>query len=210
MDKREIVEKALKGVGKQRVQGDTTEPIMPYLLADVMYQLYLEDIPSYPLRHEMKRMSTLWRERYKHFNKPLFSQFHPTEFTEITDLMDDVYESLHNEIVMLRSNIMTMISGIESFNTRHAVSTLIMCHIFAQYADCSYQRVYYNTKIESFGIIEEPASNQDLCYLRDLSYKMALRLIKDSPGGELELKETNMGDIFKVIAKKIYQWLKEN
>ena len=210
MTKREIVETALKGIGKTRVQGDTTEPIMPYLLADIMYQLFDKNINPLPLRHELKQMRKRWTLRYKTFNKPVFSAFKETEFTELTDLMDNVYDYLSNEIVMLRSQIMLVVEGVESFETRQIIADLIMCHIFAEYADCTYQRVYYKTKKESFGIIEEPVSNPDLCYLRDLSYKMAIRMIMEEPGGELVLRNMNMNNMFSLIAKKIDKWLEEN
>ena len=210
MTKKEVVDTALRGIGKTRVQGNTTEPIMPYLLADIMYQLFDKNISPLSLKHELKQMKKMWMQKYKHFNKPVFSAFKESEFTELTDLMDDVYDYLSNEIVMLRSKTMLVIEGIESFETKQAVSNLIMCHIFAEYADCCYQRVYYKIKKESFGIIEEPISNPDLCYLRDLSYRMAMQIIKETPGGKFEFRDVDMKSMFSLIAKKIYQWLKEN
>lgn len=210
MTTREIVDTALKGIGKTRVQGDTLEPIMPYLLADIMYQLFDKNISKLPLKHKLVQMRTMWLKKYKHFNKPIFSCFKESDYTEVTDLMDNVYDYLSNEITMLRSSIMLVIGNIDSFEDKKNISTLIMCHVFAQYADCTYQRVYYKTKTESFGIIEEPVSNPDLCYLRDLSYKMAMMYIKQIPGGELKLNDLDMSNMFSLIAKKIYQWLKEN
>lgn len=210
MDKNEIINTALKGIGMARVHGNTSEPIMPYLLADVMYQLYLADMNPKKLRHKMKQMHSMWSKKYMHFNKPIFSAFEPKDYTEITDLMDNVYEYLSNEITMLRSQIINVIGGIESFDDKKIVSTLIMCHIFAQYAECAYERVYCKTKKQYYGIIEEPSSNLDLCYLRDLSHKMAIQYIHDIPGGHLVLNEIDMQGMFNLIAKKIYQWLKEN
>ena len=210
MTKKEVVDTALRGLGKTRVQGNTTEPIMPYLLADIMFQLFDKNIAPIPFKHELKQMKCRWIKRYKRFNKPVFSAFKETEYTELTDLMDEVYDYLSNEIVMLRSKIMLVISGIPFFEVKQNIANLIMCHIFAEYADCCYQRVYYNVKKEYFGTIEEPTSNEDLCYLRDLSYKMAIQIIKETPGGDLEYSKVDMQSMFALIAKKIYKWLEEN
>lgn len=210
MTRREIVDTALKGVNKVCVQGNTNEPIMPYLLADIMYQLFDEGVNSIQLKHRVRQMSKMWKQRYKHFNKPVFYYFKESEYIELTDLMDDLYDKLANEIIMLRSKIMLVLTGIDSFEHKQAISTLILCHIFAQYANCSYQNVFYKITHKSFGDIEEPESNPDLCYLRDLSYKMAMEYIKQIPGGELELNNVDMSSMFSVIAKKIYKWLEEN
>jgi hypothetical protein len=210
MTKQEIVDTALKGVGKTRVQGNSMEPIMPYLLADIMYQIYTKDIGPIKLRHELKQMDDKWRKRYKLFNRPLFAFFPAESKDKLTDLMDSVGDHLANEVTMLRAGVMTAVGGIEDFDKRRIVSSFLLCHIFAQYAESSYQRCFYTLKHLSFGTIEEPASNKDLCYLRDLSYDMAMQYIKEIPGGELVINYGNMDSIFGLVAKKIYGWLKEN
>ena len=210
MTKKQIVETALKGVGMKRVEGESTEPIMPYLLADVMYQLYQKDVIPANLRHKMRYMHKMWIQKYSHFNKKIFTYFKPEEYTEITDLMDSVGDYLSNEITMLRSQIMMILLNIDSFQDKRVISTLLMCHIFAQYAECSYNKVYYKTKEMPFGIIEENSSCPELCYLSRLSHKMAIQYIRDIPGGDLELGKLDTSGIFNQIANKIYQWLKEN
>jgi hypothetical protein len=210
MTKREIVDTALRGAGKARVCGDSMEPIMPYLLSDIMSQIYYKDIAGLRHKHRMKEMDKNWRKRYAIFIRPVFSLFKEEDKCELTDLMDSVYDNLSNEITMLRAKIMEALSGIDDFERKKVVSSLLLCHIFAQYAECSYNRCYYTVKSTSFGIIEEPASNKDLCYLRDHSYNMAMQYIKETPGDELVIRHPNMDGLFAVVAKKIYQWLKDN
>lgn len=210
MTKKEIIDTALRGVRAKRIKGESYEPIMPYLLADIMYQIYQSDIAPLKLGHELKRMDSMWKTRYRLFNRPLFSAFHPGAYDELTDLMDSVWDYLSNEITMLRANIIKQFAGIEDFNHRKIVSAFFLCHIFAQYAECAYNRTYIHTKRTSYGTIEEPASNNDLCFLRDLSYRMAMQYIKEIPGGSFEIRDFSSDGIFGVIARKIYKWLKEN
>ena len=210
MTKKEIIDTALKGIGKARVQGDSTEPIMPYLLGDIMYQIYMKNIAKLPLRHKMKLMDSSWRQRYGLFDRPLFTYFKDGESIELTDMMDNLTDYLNDEIVLMRTRVVNVLSDIEDFNHRMNISALILCHIIAQYAECSYNRCYYTTKNTSYGVIEESASNKDLCYLRDLSYKMAMQYIHDLPGGEVTIYHPDMDDLFIKVAKKIYKWLEEN
>ena len=210
MNKREIVDTALRGIGMARTQGDTTEPIMPYLLGGIMADIYFADVAKLPLKHKMKEMDKVWQRRYGLFNRPVYSCFKDEDKCELTDLIDSISDHLSNEITMLRSGVMTAISGIEDFNRRKAVSSLLLCHMFAQYANCTYMRVYRKHKTCKYGVIVEEASNDDLVFLRDYSYKMALQYIKETPGGDLEINNINLDSLFSLVAKKIYGWLKEN
>lgn len=210
MTKREIVNTALKGLGMERVQGDTIEPVMPYLLGGIMADIYFADIAKLPLKHKMKEMDKVWQKRYGLFNRPVYSCFKDEDKCELTDLIDSISDHLSNEITMLRSGVMTAIGGIEDFDRKKAVSSLLLCHMFAQYANCTHMRVYRTFKPFKYGVVEEEASNDDLVFLRDYSYKMAVQYIRETPGGELEINKIEMGPLFSLVAKKIYGWLKEN
>ena len=209
MTRSELVDTALKGVGKARVSGDTFEPIMPYLLADIMYQIYIKAVHKNSLKHKMKQMDTCWRKRYGLFNRPIFSCFEDAG-VELTDMMDSVYQMLENDITLMRTRIVGVLNEIDKFEDKMLVASLILCHIFAEYAECSYGNCYYRTVKTFDGYKEVKDSNKDLCYLRDLSYKMAFQYIKDLPGGEITIYHPSMDDLFGRVAKKIYGWLKEN
>lgn len=213
MTKSEIIETAMRGIGK-RNDGEGYDPIMPYLLGDVMYQIYVNDVSHLKLSHKMKQMSGRWIQRYTHFNKPIFSAFPTTDYDELTDMMDSVNETLSNEIMMLRSGVMQTLSGVEDFERKKAITSMLLCHMFAQYAESSYRLSYFDIREIINGRVRFvktiSLSNPDLCFLRDLSYKMAIQYIKETPGGELQLEAVDLQPIFNLIAKKIYNWLKEN
>ncbi len=208
--KTEIIDKALRAIGMTRIAGNSVEPIMPHLLADIAYQIFLKDIAPLPLRHQMKQMATDWKKRYGLFNRPIFSFLTQDESVELTDWMDSVSEYLANEITMIRAKIIEVLSEIPSFEDKRIVSSLLLCNIFAEYAECAYHKVFFVPKQTYFGAKEMPLSNPDLCYLRDLSYRMALRYIKEIPGGDINIQHPDVNGLFGVVAKKIYGWLKEN
>ena len=101
MTKREMIDKYLRTIDKKRVQGDTLEPVMPFLLGDAIYMIYNADIAHLSLRHEAKKARNQWAECYGRFNRPFFSAFTPDESLEVTDLMDDFEAFIGNELTFI-------------------------------------------------------------------------------------------------------------
>lgn len=210
MTKREIIDRCLNGIGKVRVQGDTSEPIMPFLLGDIMFQSYLSAVRKIDLRHEMKQMDGKWRALYKRFNDPIFHDFADDEKVEVTDLMDSLEEHLSNDITRLRSQLMMLFDGVE-FEDEQIVTNFLLAHIFAQYANCSWMRVNVRHRKTPAGIVQEEESCQPLLDMSNLAYKMAIYYLRHSvKDGRLRLNDADTTSIFRVIARKIYEWLKEN
>ena len=56
MTKRELIKRYLDSIGKVRVSGDTTEPLLPFLLGDAIYSIYAKDIAPLPLVREQKKL----------------------------------------------------------------------------------------------------------------------------------------------------------
>lgn len=149
-------------------------------------------------------------KKYSQFNKPVFSAFRDEDYTELTDVMDSLNEYLKDEITMLRSGVMLTLVSIDDFDRRRVVSSMLLCHMFAQYAESSHMIAYYHMRKTKYFIHRIGTSNPHLCFLRDISYKMAIQYIKETPGGDLELNRVDMQSTFNLIAKKIYNWLNEN
>ena len=210
MTKREIIERCLNGIGRTRVLGDTSEPIMPFLLGDIMFQSYLQAVRKIDLRHEMKQMDKRWRALYKRFNDPIFHDFADDEKVEVTDLMDSLEEYLANDIMRLRSMLMMLFEG-GSFEDEQIVTNFLLAHIFAQYANCSWMRVNIRHRRTPAGIVQEEEPCQMLLDMSNLAYKMGIYYLRHSvKDGRLRLDDADTTAIFRVIARKIYDWLKEN
>ena len=62
MTKRELINTYLKSIGRTLVQGDSTEPLLPFLLGDAIYTIYNRDIAPVDLQREEKRVRNPWAE----------------------------------------------------------------------------------------------------------------------------------------------------
>ena len=89
MTKRELIDAYLSSIGRQRVKGDSTEPLLPFLLGDAIYTIYTQDIAPLDLRQEEKRLRTDWDRHYTLFNRPFFAAIGGAGSEQVTDLMDD-------------------------------------------------------------------------------------------------------------------------
>ena len=210
LSKHDIIELGLKGIGKTRVQGDTTEPAMPFLLGDIMVQHYLRATSKIKLTHELKKIDTLWRKDYNLFNRPFFAHIPAYYNEDVTDMMDSLTEYISNEITMLKAGTMSMFEGID-FEQRQIASDFMLAHIFAQFAQAAWGNTYNTIKGHYFGYRLERETNQILQRLRDNSFRMCMAYIKSLPGnGEVTISNPNSDKVFTIIAKKIYNWLKTN
>ena len=211
MTRHEIIEAGLKGIGKARVQGDTTEPALPFLLGDLMFQHYLRAIKEIsPLKQEMKRLNGLWQKEYGLFNRPFFSQIPPESQEDVTDMMDSLAEVLSNELTMLRAGTMGMFHGLD-FEQKKIASDFMVAHIFAQFALVAWKNTYAYVKRTYTGAKLEQEVNPRLARLRDVSFRMCMTYIRLLPGkGDVEISNPKIDGLFRIIAKKIYDWLKQN
>ena len=212
MTRKELINKALRGIGMRVIKGSESkaDPLMPYFLADVMFQVYMKDVSPVKLKGRLKYMQTVFRKRFNRFILPLYYYLEKTEFQEMTDLMDEVGDYLSNEIMMLRSRTMLMLECIPNFEDKKVATSLLMCHMLAQYAESAYENVYINTKEYDWGIVEDKRTNSDLIFFREWFYKMTMLYIASVPGGEFTMRDVEMQPTFSLIAKRIYNWLKQN
>lgn len=111
MTKRDLINRYLASIGKVRVQGDTTEPILPFLIGDAIYTIYNKDIAPLKLTQEEKQLRKHWAKNYTMFNKPFFAAIGGEGSDEVVDMMDDFEEAIANDIMVLRSELMLLLGG---------------------------------------------------------------------------------------------------
>ena len=122
-------------------------------------------------------------------------------------MMDDLTDKLSNEIMLLRSSTISMFDGI-TFEQRKIASDFMIAHIFAQFAQAAWGNTYNTLK---YGIRLERETNVRLQRLRDNSFRMCIEYIRQLPcSGGVTISNPKCDRVFAVVAKKIYQWLKEN
>ena len=190
-------------------QHDSADPILPFLLADICYQTYLEVTKRIPLAHETKRLDSLWRAAYSRFNKPFFAAYPQDVQVEVTDLMDSLTETLSNDLVILRARIMSIIDDL-SFEEKRNEADLLMCYILAEFAQTAWGNVYKVARVTRVSVKKEPHKNPELEQIKMLSFKQAWHYFQPLAKGNIRLSEVKADGIFQQMANHIYKWIDEN
>jgi hypothetical protein len=137
MTKRELINTYLASIGRTRVQGDSTEPLLPFLLGDAIYTIYNRDIAPLDLHREEKKLRNDWVQHYTLFNRPFFAAIGADNHDQVTDLMDDFEEAIANHVMVLRSELMLLLGDVP-FDQRKPIVSALLCHVLAQAAQCAW------------------------------------------------------------------------
>jgi len=106
MDKKEILEAYLSHNGFTRVNGESWDLLLPFLMMDCVRQLFDDTIKQLPLRHEAKRYKTMWVENYNKMNQSFFRSFNDGQRDDVIDMMDEFEEWIKNDLDRLRFSFM--------------------------------------------------------------------------------------------------------
>lgn len=192
-----------------RYTAGSAEPILPFLIADIMYQEHNHYVVPANLQHRMKEMDKTWRIAYWQFNMPFFCAFKRHEWAEVTDVMDSLADAVANDVVIVRSKIMQVMDDVP-FEDEKIVASLLVCHIFAQYAQRAWGDIYKTEVVNIAGRQKRPNVNRHLNILRDVSFKMAQEHFARLSDGVIRLSDLEVDGTFYIIAKHIYEWIEQN
>ena len=216
MTKRELIKRYLDSIGKVRVSGDTTEPLLPFLLGDAIYSIYVKDIAPLPLVREQKKLRNEWDGHYTLFNRPFFSAIGEGD-EQVTDLMDDFESAIGNELMVLRSNLMLLLGEVP-FDNRQKIVSALLCHVLAQAAQAAWGNVYRVGKVlgkdKRTGqkmVVHKPEKNQHLEAISRNSYALANMWHCGISDALIDPNKTkNIPAAIQALCRKIYRWLSEN
>ena len=216
MTKRELINTYLSSIGRTRVQGDSTEPLLPFLLGDAIYTIYNQDIAPLPLRQEEKRLRNDWSENYARFNRPFFAAIGADNHDQVTDLMDDFEEAIANNVMMLRSELMLLLGDVP-FDRRKPIVSAILCHVLAQAAQCSWGNVYrVATLVKKNGamkqvMVHRPERNRYLDAINRDAFALANRWHTGFIKALVDPNKTKgIPPAINALCRKIYRWLEDN
>lgn len=216
MTKRDLINTYLASIGRTRVQGDSTEPLFPFLLGDAIYTIYNRDIAPLELRREEKRLRNHWAENYTRFNRPFFAAIGGDGSDQVTDLMDDFEEAISNNVMMLRSELMLLLGDVP-FDQRKPIVSALLCHVLAQAAQYAWGNVYrVATLVKRTGAVKQvcvhrPEKNRYLDAINRDAYALAnmwhnaISLALVDPN-----KTRGIPPAINALCRKIYRWLDEN
>ena len=217
MTKRELINTYLKSIGRTRVQGDSTEPLLPFLLGDAIYTIYNQDIAPLDLRREEKRLRNDWAENYTRFNRPFFAAIGCDNSEQVTDLMDDFEAAIANNVMILRSELMLLLGDVP-FDQRKPIVSALLCHVLAQAAQCAWGNVYRivtlvrrNAKGEKEVLAHRPEKNRYLDAINRDAFALANMWHNSINQALVDPNKTKgIPPAVNTLCRKIYRWLDEN
>ena len=217
MTKRELIKRYLDSIEKVRVQGDTTEPILPFLLGDAIYTIYNKDIAPLKLIQEEKRLRKHWAQNYSMFNRPFFAAIGGEGSEQVTELMDDFENAIGNELMVLRSTLM-LVLGEVPFENRQKIVSALLCHVLAQAAQHAWGNVYRIGKVlgkdKRTGqkmVVHKPEKNPHLEAICRNSYALANMWHCGISDAIIDPnRNKNIPAAINALCRKIYRWLSEN
>lgn len=216
MTKRELINTYLSSIGRTRVQGDSTEPLLPFLLGDAIYMIYNRDIAPLELRQREKQLRKDWAANYALFNRPFFAAVGIDNHEQVTDLMDDFEDAIANNIMILRSELMLLLGDVP-FDQRKPIVSALLCHVLAQAAQLACGNVYRVATLvrregpEKKVLVHRPeknrhldAINRDAFALANLWHTAINQALVDPN------KTKGIPPAINALCRKIYRWLEEN
>lgn len=216
MTKRELINTYLSSIGRTRVQGDSTEPLLPFLLGDAIYMIYNEDIAPLELRQREKQIRKDWAAHYALFNRPFFAAIGVKDSEQVTDLMDDFEGAIANHLMVLRSQLMLLLQDVP-FDRRKPIVSALLCHVLAQAAQCAWGNVYRVATLvrrqgnEKKVLVHRPeknkhleAINRDAFALANLWHTAIHKALVDPN------KTKGIPPAINALCRKIYRWLEDN
>ena len=216
MTKRELINTYLHNVGRTRVQGDSTEPLLPFLLGDAIYTIYNQDIAPLELRQREKQLRKDWAANYALFNRPFFAAVGIDNHEQVTDLMDDFEEAIANNVMVLRSELMLLLGDVP-FDQRKPIVSALLCHVLAQAAQCAWGNVYRvatlvrRDGLEKKVLVHRPEKNRYLDAINRDAFALAnmwhncINQALVNPN-----KTKGIPPAINALCRKIYRWLDEN
>ena len=215
MTKRELINTYLASIGRTRVQGDSTEPLLPFLLGDAIYTIYNQDIAPLDLRREEKRLRSDWAQNYTRFNRPFFAAIGGDGSDQVTDLMDDFEEAISNNVMMLRSELMLLLGDVP-FDRRKPIVSALLCHVLAQAAQCAWGNVYrIASLVKREGgrkqvLVHRPEKNRYLEAINRDAYALANMWHNTINQALVDPNKTKgIPPAINALCRKIYRWLTE-
>ena len=216
MTKNELINAYLTSIGRTRVQGDSVEPLLPFLLGDAIYTIYNRDIATLDLRHEQKRLRSDWAEHYTRFNRPFFAAIGIDNHEQVTDLMDDFENAIANHVMVLRSELMLLLQDVP-FERRATIVSALLCHVLAQAAQCAWGNVYRVKKVLGASasgrqmVIHRPEKNMDLDAINRDAFALANIWHTSMQKALVDPNKTKgIPPAINALCRKIYRWLEEN
>ena len=216
MTKKELINRYLTSVGRTLVQGESAEPLLPFLLGDAIYTIYNRDIAPLPLRHREKALRSRWSRNYNLFNRPFFQAIGVASYEQVTDLMDDFEDYISVNMIQLRSELMLLLQDVP-FERRGVIVSALLCHVLSQAAQCAWGNVYRRRKVVGDTVsgraivVSRPEHNSFLDAINQDSFALASIWHNGISKALVDPNKTKgIPPAIKALCRKIYRWVESD
>lgn len=162
MNNREITDRYLKYKGMTRTKPESLgfQPILPFYVMDVVYEIYCKYVMPIPAARELKKAKNEWRDAYNLLDRDFHRAFTQDEWADISDQMDAFREYIGNQLTIAIINVMDCF---KQFTTEQAqaIASLAIADVLSTTAQVLWGNIYRNFIRTRFGREKDvPAVNQ--------------------------------------------------
>ena len=222
MTNSEIVDKYLSHIHYTKVSGDSILPVMPFIVMDVVYNMYHKTIRPVPAKHRLAKLKKTWEECYSRFDRMFLAAFTPDEQDEVFDRIDDLENYIANHKTIAEVQTMNCFSFLD-LEHQKVLACANICNLLTHYAAQTWTVCYKNFdrmkgkqkpgeryyKMEGRLYKEIDTHNSDLEKIEYVSEKFMDEYYKGIGGPDVNLRNCQqMRDSCIALVKKIYEWLK--
>ena len=196
MTMRSLTEKYLRRIGKRWVSGRDSDPVglMPFLILDVMYELYETKVKRLKVCHKMAQWRKRWIESYSLLNRSFFASFDEDERDLVIDAMDGMRQYLDKDLMVAKVALMDYISEL-SFEDQDAIASTMLCNILSQIAKIVWDTVYGTPERNMEAIVK-------------YSYEFANGLYSGPRKVRFNDSEV-VSRAVDILQRKIFEWMRE-
>ena len=145
MTNKDILHAFLEGYNKKVLYGNEEDfsPLLPFLLLDLMYQLFTSYLSEkkWELKGKAKSARNDLAKAYHEFNAKFFSCFDADETGYVTDKMDSLEEYVAHDKVVAESMITTHFKYLE-FDDQMRAMAVLMCGVYAEAAQVTWGNAF--------------------------------------------------------------------
>ena len=223
MTNTEIVDKYLAHIHYTKVSGDSILPVMPFIVMDVVYNMYSKTIRPVPAKHKVKLLKRKWEESYNRFDRMFLAAFTPDEQDEVFDRIDNLEDYIANYKTIAEVQTMNCFSFLD-LEHQKVLACANICNILTHYAAQTWSICYKNFdrfkgtkkageryyKMDGKIYKEIDTRNKDLDTIEYASEKFMDEYYAQIGGPDVKLDNCpQMKESCIALVKKMYQWLKE-
>lgn len=195
-----MVDRWLTSIGMKRVSGSSLEPILPFFMLDVAYNMWQKDVSPIECKFELKKIKREWIRRYSVFNRQFFRAFAFEEQDEIIDKMDSFDTYIANHVMVAKVQVMNIMQDLETEQAIRCASLLII-NILCQSANIVWSHVYKNGR-------DHDKINPDIQALEKLSSRFMNAYHSGISERNVNPNESKpIVDAVDVLCNKMIRWL---